>query len=73
MIFLCIFTSSKDRFLDDLNPDYFLSYRRKNLCDRSGSAVEIKDHFVFGITDIFARLLIQYFRTGRICLEERKW
>jgi len=57
----------------DLHANHLFCNSRCNLSDRSGSAVEIKDHFVFGISDVLSDRLIQNLSSSGVWLEEGKW
>jgi len=58
---------------NDLHTYYFFCHWCKDLCNRSGSTVEIKDYLIFRLTDIRSCCFIKHFRAKGISLEERKW
>ena len=48
-------------FFHDLYSDHFICYRCCKLSDSSGSAVEVKDYFIFGVSNILAHYRIEHF------------
>ena len=65
-----IFTGCYDRLLYDLHADHFFCYRRKELRDRTGAGIEIKDRLIFRVADVIPRGAVEYLCAKRIGLEK---
>ena len=59
---LCIFSCSFHCILYDFYSDHLFCHRRKKLCDRTSTTVEVKYLHTAGILDIFSYNIIEYFR-----------
>ena len=68
----CVFSCCFYSFLHNLDSDHFICYRSGKLGDGSGSAIEVKDYLIFGISNILPYNRIQNLSCQGVWLKEGK-